>query len=187
MVKKVLCFGAVMLFGALPASAEQQLVLGKSEIKFSGKQMGVGQDGKFTKFSAKVNLDPTKPEASRAEITIDLASIDLGSDEANSEVIRPSWFDTAKFPQARFVSSSFKSAAGGKFEMRGKLTIKGTTKDVVVPFTMKETGGTTSAEGTIEIKRLDFKVGDGAWADLETVANEVQIRFLLTLSGTPAQ
>ncbi len=187
MLKKTFCVGVVMLFGALPASAEQQLVLAKSEIKFSGKQMGVGQDGKFTKFSAKANLDPKKPEASRAEITIHLASIDLGSEEGNTEVIRPAWFDTAKFPQAKFVSSSVKSGAGGKFEMRGKLTIKGTTKDVVVPFTMKEAGGATTAEGVIEIKRLDFKVGDGVWDDLETVANEVQIRFLLTVSGAPAK
>lgn len=185
MLKKALCFAAVMLFGALPLCAEQQLVLAKSQIKFSGKQMGVGQDGKFTKFSAKVNLDPKKPEAGRADITIDLANIDLGSEEANTEVIRPAWFDTAKFPQAKFVSSSVKSVPGGKFEMRGKLTIKGTTKEVLVPFTLKETGGTTTAEGTIEIKRLDFKVGDGVWADLETVANEVQIRFLLTFSGAP--
>lgn len=187
MLKRKLSVGIVMLFGALPVFAEQQLVPGKSEIKFSGKQMGVAQDGKFTKFNAKVNLDPKKPEASRAEISIDLASLDLGSAEANSEVIRPAWFDTAKFPQAKFVSSSVKSGAGGKFEMRGKLTIKGTTKDVVVPFTMKEAGGMTTADGMIEIKRLDFKVGDGVWDDLETVANEVQIRFLLTLSGTPAK
>jgi polyisoprenoid-binding protein YceI len=187
MLKKVLCGGVMVLLGGVPVAAEQQLVPAKSEIKFSGKQMGVAQDGKFGKFSAKVNLDPKKPEASRAEITIDLASIDLGSAEANTEVIRPAWFDTAKFPQAKFVSSSVKSGAGGKFEMRGKLTIKGTTKDVVVPFNMKEAGGMTTADGTIEIKRLDFKVGDGVWDDLETVANEVQIRFLLTLSGAPAK
>ena len=111
----------------------------------------------------------------------------MGSAEANGEVIRPAWFDTAKFPQAKFVSSSVKSAAGGKFEMRGKLTIKGATKDVVVPFTVKEAAGLTVAEGAIDIKRLDFKVGDGVWDDLETVANEVQIRFLLTFSGAVAK
>lgn len=187
MLNKILYVGVVMLFGALSAAAEQQLVLGKSDIKFSGKQMGVGQDGKFAKFSAIANLDPKKPEASRAEITIELASIDLGSAEANGEVIRPAWFDAAKFPQAKFVSSSVKSAAAGKFEMRGKLTIKGATKEVVAPFTMKEAAGMTMAEGAIDIKRLDFKVGDGMWDDLETVANEVQIRFLLTFSGAVAK
>ncbi len=176
-----------LLFVAAPVWAEQLLVVAKSEIKFSGKQMGVAQDGKFGKFSAKANLDPKKPEASRAEITVELNSMDLGSDEANAEVIRPDWFDTAKFPQAKFVSTSVKNISGDKFEMRGKMTVKGTTKDVVVPFTIKEAGGVTTAQGAIEIKRLDYKVGAGIWGDLETVANEVQIKFLLTLSGTPAK
>jgi polyisoprenoid-binding protein YceI len=183
MLKKVVIAGVFVMFVAAPVWAEQQLLAAKSEIKFLGKQMGVAQDGKFTKFSAKANLDPKKPEASRAEITVELGSIDLGSQEANDEVIRPDWFDTVKFPQAKFVSSSVKSLGGDKFEMRGKLTIKGTTKDVVVPFNMKEAGGTITAQGAIEVKRLDFKVGAGVWGDLETVANEVQIKFLLTLTG----
>ena len=187
MLKNSFCVGLILSFATLPVCAEQQLVAAKSEIKFSGKQMGVAQDGKFGKFSAKANLDPKKPDASHAEITIDLSSMDLGSAEANAEVIRPDWFDTAKFPQAKFVSASVKNISGDKFEMRGKMTVKGTTKDVVVPFTMKESGGTTTAQGAIEIKRLDFKVGAGVWGDLETVANEVQIRFLLTLSGAPVK
>ena len=187
MGRKTTAMGLSLLFVAAPVWAEQQLVVAKSEIKFSGKQMGVAQDGKFGKFSAKANLDPKKPEASRAEITVELNSMDLGSDEANAEVIRPDWFDTAKFPQAKFVSTSVKNISGDKFEMRGKMTVKGTTKDVVVPFTIKEAGGVTTAQGAIEIKRLDYKVGAGIWGDLETVANEVQIKFLLTLSGTPAK
>ena len=71
--------------------------------------------------------------------------------------------------------------------MRGKLTVKGITKDVVVPFTMKEASGIITAEGAIELKRLDFKVGDGVWADLDTVANEVKIQFKLAATGAPAK
>jgi polyisoprenoid-binding protein YceI len=187
MLNKVLVAATVTLLSLPSVWAEQQLVAAKSEIKFLGKQMGVAQDGKFSKFSAKANLDPKKPDAGRAEITVELGSIDLGSAEANEEVIRPDWFDVAKFPQAKFVSSNIKNISGDKFEMRGKLTIKGTTKDVVVPFTLKEAGGMTTAQGAIEVKRLDFKVGAGVWGDLETVANEVQIKFLLTLSGAAAK
>lgn len=187
MLKKMIVGVACFSFALPWAWADQVLVPAKSEIKFAGKQMGVAQDGKFAKFGAKANLDPKKPEASHAEITVELGSIDLGSKEANDEVIRPDWFDVAKFPQAKFVSSNVKSLGGDKFEMRGKLTIKGSAKDVVVPFTLKEAAGVTTAQGAIEVKRLDFKVGAGVWGDLETVANEVQIKFLLTLTGAPAK
>ena len=187
MLKKIVSACALLSFVTSPVWGEQVLVPAKSEIKFSGKQMGVAQDGKFAKFSAKTNLDPKKPEASHAEITVELGSIDLGSKEANDEVIRPDWFDVAKFPQAKFVSNSVKGLGGDKFEMRGKLTIKGTTKEVIVPFVLKEAAGSTTAQGAIDVKRLDFKVGAGVWGDLETVANEVQIKFLLTLSGAPGK
>ena len=187
MFRKIVVVALSSLFVVAPVRAEQQLVPAKSEIKFVGKQMGVPQDGKFGKFSAKANLDPKKPEASHAEITVELGSLDLGSAEANAEVIRPDWFDVAKYPQAKFVSASVKNIAGDKFEMRGKMTIKGTTKDVVVPFSLKESAGVTTAQGAIELKRLDFKVGAGVWGDLETVANEVQVKFLLTLSGAAAK
>ena len=174
-------------FFVAAAHAQQTLTTEKSELRFSGKQMNVAQDGKFKKFTAKLNLDTKKPEATRAELLIDLGSVDLGSAEADEEVKRPSWFDVTKYPQAKFVSTSVKAGAGGKFEMSGKLTIKGITKDVVVPFIMKESGGITTAEGAIELKRLDFKVGDGVWADLETVANEVKIQFKLAATGAPAK
>ena len=39
----------------------------------------------------------------------------------------------------------------------------------------------------LPIKRLAFKIGDGEWADTSMVADEVQVRFKLVLSGLPAQ
>jgi len=42
------------------------------------------------------------------------------------------------------------------------------------------------ATGSFALKRLDFKVGEGDWADTSVVANDVQVRFKLTLQGLPA-
>jgi len=44
----------------------------------------------------------------------------------------------------------------------------------------------TTASGAFVIKRLDFKIGDGDWKDTSMVANDVQVRFKLTLTGVPA-
>ena len=78
-----------------------------------------------------------------------------------------------------FVSSAFKPGANGKVDVVGKLTIKGATQDVVVPITL--TGGV--AAGSVAIKRLDFKIGDGEWADTSIVANDVTVKFKLAFSG----
>ena len=70
-----------------------------------------------------------------------------------------------------------KPLGGDKYEVAGKLTIKGRTQDVVAPFTFRQDGGNGIFDGGFTLKRLDFGVGDGAWADVGTVANEVQIKF----------
>jgi polyisoprenoid-binding protein YceI len=183
-MRKAIVF-LLTLVAAISAWGEQKVLLDKSEIKFAGKQMNVPQEGKFKKFTADVNLDSKKPEASRAQLVIDVNSIDTGGAESDTEVKRKPWFDVAAQPQAKFVSTRVKALGGGRFEMSGKLTLKGTTKDVVAPFTLKETGGATTAEGAFQIKRLDFKVGEGVWADTETVADEVQIKFRIVVSGAP--
>jgi polyisoprenoid-binding protein YceI len=170
------------LLAAVPAFA-QQLVGAQSEIAFTSRQMGVPVDGRFRKFDAQVAFDPKKPEVGTVALRIDLASISMGAPESEAEVVKAPWFDTARFPQATFQSSSIKAAGPGRYEVAGKLGIKGAQRDVVVPVTLAQAGGTTTASGTFVIRRLDFKIGDGEWSDTSMVANDVQVRFKLALTG----
>ena len=110
----------------------------KSSVIFVSKQMSVPVEGLFKKFTAQMRINPAKPEAGKAQIEIDLASIDVGSAEANDEVKGKSWFNVSDFPKAEFVSTSVKALGGGKFEATGKMTIKGKSMEVRAPFTLKE-------------------------------------------------
>lgn len=71
----------------------------------------------------------------------------------------------------------------GKYELAGKLSIKGQSRDVLVPLAMTQTGAITVATGVLPIKRLAFSIGDGDWADTAMVADEVQVKFKFSLSG----
>ena len=177
---------ALIAFAAAPAFAQQKVVPAQSEIAFTSKQMGVPVDGKFKKFDAQVAFDPKKPEAAKISFSIELGSASLGSAETEAELVKPDWFNTKQFPQATFQSSSIKAAGPGKFEVAGKLAIKGASQDVVVPVALAQAGGNTTASGVFTIKRLDFKIGDGDWKDTSMVANDVQVKFKLTLSGVGA-
>jgi polyisoprenoid-binding protein YceI len=175
---------AALLGGvAFPACADQKLVAAQSEIAFTSKQMGVPVDGRFRKFDAQVAFDPKQPEAAKIAFTIDLASASLGTAETEAELAKPDWFNTKAFPQATFVSSSVKALGGGKFDVSGKLGIKSVGRDVVVPVTLVQAGGNTTASGTFAIKRLDFKIGEGDWKDTSMVADAVQVKFKLVLTG----
>lgn len=179
--------GALPLLGSAPAFAQAKLDAAKSEIVFVIKQMGVPVEGRFRKFDAQVAFDPKKPEAGRVGLTIDLGSATMGNPEADAELPKPTWFHTAKFPQAVFQSASIKrGSAAGRYEMTGKLTIKGRSRDVAVPVTLTQAGGLSTASGSFDLPRLAFQIGDGDWADTSMVADAVQVRFKLALTGLAA-
>ena len=177
---------AALVVAPTPALAQQKLDAAKSEMLFVSKQMGVPVEGRFRKFDAQIAFDPKKPEAGKVAFTIDMGSATLGVPETDAELPKAPWFNVPKFPQATFQSSAIKAVGAGKFEVAGKLAIKGSSRDVVVPVALTQAGGTTTATGAFAIKRLEFKIGEGDWADTSMVANDVQVKFKLNLSGVPA-
>ncbi len=167
---------------AAPIADAQDVLVDKSEIRFVAKQLGVNVDGRFRKWKASVVFLPSDLAKSKAEFDIDLASIDLASEDSEKEIRATLWFDTAKFPVAHFSSTAIKDLGGDKYEIAGALTIKGVKRDVVVPIAIrKDAAGNRVGEGTFTLKRLDFNIGTGMWADTTTVTNEVAVRIRIVL------
>ncbi|SMC26317.1 Polyisoprenoid-binding protein YceI [Andreprevotia lacus DSM 23236] len=181
---KTLITLAVASLLTLPAYAAQTLNTGKSSLTFNFKQMGVPTDGRFKAFGANVAFDAAKPEATKAEFTVDLASVDVGSSDGNNAAKGKAFFNTIAGPaKATFVAKSVKALGGGKFEARGPLTIKGITKDIVSQFTAKTAGDETTLEGSFPVLRLQYKVGDGDWDDTEALADAVTVKYKFVLNG----
>jgi len=170
---------ALLLAAAFIPAQAATLQPAKSDLSFTFKQMGVPVDGKFTKFDAQLDFDPKKPEAGKIAFTVDLGSVSLGDASFDAEVAKAPWFDTKRNGKATFVSSGIKPTGAGKYDVAGKLTIKGAVRDVVVPITLAN----GVAAGAVPIKRLDFKIGDGEWADTSVVANDVVVKFKLSFAG----
>ena len=180
---------AALLLGATlslaPAYAQQALVPAQSEVTFVAKQLGVPLQGRFKTFAAQTAFDPRQLATSKIGFQVDLGSVALNA-EADAELGKPEWFNTARFPKAVFQSTAIRQVGPGKFELSGKLNIKGQARDVVVPVQLTQAQGLSTAIGGFTLKRLDFKVGDGDWADPSIVANDVQVKFKLVLQGVPA-
>jgi polyisoprenoid-binding protein YceI len=191
----------LLLACAAANAAERPLIASKSEIGFSVKQMGVAVSGEFKRFTAKVDLDPKKPESGSAEIVVDVASVSTGTDEGDETAIDKAWLDAAGFPKATFKSTSVRglggaahgcaSAAGAgcagaadRYEAKGLLTIKNKPREITVPFTLtSQADGGSVVAGDFQIRRADFGVGGGEWNQGDLVANEVPIHFRLTLGA----
>ena len=172
--------GALLLAAA--QAGAQGVLIDKSEIRFVSKQMGVNVEGRFRKWKANIVFLPKDLGHSKADFEIDLGSIDLASEESETEIKGRVWFDTGRFPVARFATTAVRETAPDKYDVAGALTIKGVTRDAVVPIAIrKDPTGNSVAEGSFTVKRLDFKIGEGEWADTGTVANEVLVRVRMVL------
>jgi polyisoprenoid-binding protein YceI len=171
-----------MLLLATVQSDAQGLLIDKSEIRFVSKQMGVNVEGRFRKWKANVVFLPKNLPKSKADFEIELGSIDLASDESETEIKSSQWFDTARFPVARFASTAIRGVGTDKYEVLGKLTLKGVTRDIVIPIALKkDANGNSVAEGSFPLRRTDYKVGEGMWADTEMVADDVLVRIRMVL------
>lgn len=166
-----LAAGAANLLKADPA---------KSSVSAVFKQMNVPVEAKFMKYNIIIDYNAATPDASKASVEIDTASLDLGEADMNKEVAKKEWFNSVQFPKANFVSNTIKATGPGKLQVTGKLSIKGKTVDVAFPLTVKAEGGKQVFEGALPIKRLAFNIGEGEWKDTAMVADEVTIKFHVT-------
>lgn len=176
MTKPVSLLLGFIFLSCAPVHA-QQVDYSKSEITFVARQLGVPLDGRFRKFSAQIAFDPARLADAKANIEVDLSSIDTGFAEGDAEVTKRTWFNVAAFPAAKFQSTSVTKAGPDRYEVKGILSIKGISNEVITPFTVKQTGRTRIFEGGFSLYRLRYKIGEGIWTDTDTVADEVPVRF----------
>jgi polyisoprenoid-binding protein YceI len=87
-------------------------------------------EGRFKKFDGAITIDP-KLEKSKANLNIDVTSIDTDNGDRDSHLKSPDFFDTAKNPKMSFVTKKIVGTADN-LKLVGDLTLKGKTKEVTL-------------------------------------------------------
>ena len=157
----------------------------KSALEFGFEQAGARNKGKFTRFPVIFDFSPDNLAGSRLEVTVEIGSLDTGDSERDDTLRSADLFAAAKYPQAHFTAAQFAKTATG-YEAIGKLTIRGVTRDLRVPFTFRtaDEHGVTAGymSGKTTLRRLDFGVGQGDWKATDQVGNDVGVSFALRLT-----
>jgi polyisoprenoid-binding protein YceI len=155
-------------------AAEWRVVKHKSALTFSGAQMGEKFKGAFTRFEARISLEPDHLETAKIAVTVDLASAMTGDRQRDGALPDKEWFDVAKTPQASFVATEVRRDGGG-LVATGDLILRGVTKRIVLPFTLDIAGKEARAKGHVDLLRQDFGVGQGDYATDAWVAFQVGV------------
>lgn len=179
---------ALFATGAVHAAAACWTpVLEQSAITFTVDQAGAPLLGKFKSYTAFLCLDPTG-KGSSMRVDVDTASADTEVPELDDALKDEDFFDVARWPKASFMSESVKQTRSGQYAVTGKLTIRDVTREVTVPFAWAAAADGKSAKlmAHFSIQRLDYKVGQGQWADPKWVGNQVALDFAVSFKPAPA-
>jgi len=151
-----------------------------SQLEIIGIESGGEVRAVFKKYSAAVAFAPDALATSKADVVIDMSSIDSQDKDRDAALRGPDLFDAAQFPTAHFVTRSFGLSERG-FSAFGTLTMHGVTKNLVVFFNFAQSDDGPIMEGAARIKRLDFGVGKGKWEGFQELADSVRIKFKILL------
>ena len=183
MLRFFVCVFAILAF-ALPASAapvKWNVDPAKSSLSFEVLISGQKVTGKFKAFGALIAFCTDDLAHSSAKITIPMDEAKTGDATRDAMLLKPTWFNILDFPQAVYQTTAFVAKGGDKYEAHGKLSLKGVTKDVVLPFTLSIKGDTAIAKGETTLQRLQFGVGTGSdFATGTPVALSVKVMVNVT-------
>lgn len=165
----------VVADAAEPAkSALWTLDKAKSRIAFTGAQTGREFTGSFSKFDIVIAFDPANLSSAHINATIDMASAATGDKQRDDALPASDWFSVKDYPSAVFEASDIR-AAGAGYEARGKLTIRGVTRDLTLPFSLTISANRAIADGEVSLVRTDFGVGQGEFSTGEWVGLNVKV------------
>lgn len=135
----------IALMAALPAQAAENYVIDTAKnhafIQFKIAHLGFSWLlGRFNTFEGSFTYDEQIPANNKVNVSIDVASIDTNHAERDKHLRSADFFDVAKYPKATFVSTGFVPAGQGKGVLKGKLTLRGVTKEVAIEVQQIGTG-----------------------------------------------
>jgi len=171
---RFLTLGALTAALALPAFAADYVQAPGSSLAFAGKYQGETFSGTFPGFRTTVSFDPANLAAGTLSVTIPLATATTQNVDYDAEMRGSAFFDATKFAQATYTATGFRDLGDGRYAADGTLELRGVRKPVTLTFTWTE-GARPLLSGRATVRRLDFGVGGGDWADTGTIPNEIAV------------
>lgn len=136
--------------------------------------------GTFAHPRGSLHFDPDDWRTARLDVTIDIASLDLGDADWNRRMLKRDYFDIKRYTEARFVSTRVEPTGMDTARVFGDLTLRGETRPLVLdvrlnkhgrhPLTFRTTAGFSA---TATLQRSDFGMTD----NLRTVGDTIELRI----------
>lgn len=175
-------FALLMLLPLAASARTWKVEAAHSSLTFTGTYQGEQFEGRFKRFDARISYDPADLAQAKFDVTVDITSVDTANTERDQALPGKDFFDTAQFPRAHFVTTRFRKGANGAVLADGNLSLRGVSRPVTLVVKFAPQGNSATLDVSTTLKRLDFGIGSGDWADTSMIGNEVTVHGHLVLS-----
>jgi polyisoprenoid-binding protein YceI len=180
----MLALALAAALAAIPAAAADYVQATGSTLAFATQYDGETFTGTLPGFATTLSFDPANLAASKLDVTIPLAGAKTGNDDRDGTLRGSDFFDVAKFAQARYTATKFRSLGGNRYAADGTLELHGVRKPVTLSFTWTP-GKAPVLAGKATVKRLDFGIGMGDWADTSLIPDAVAVSTRVVFAPAP--
>ena len=157
-----------------------------SKIDFVAAKVTRSHNGSFKQFSGTINLVNSNPVESRVSIDIDANSVQTDEADLTKHLQTPDFFDVAKFPKARFVTTRIEPAManGATHNITGNFELNGVKKSITFPATIQVAPDSVSLNAEFSINRKDWGLAYPGKAD-DLIRDGVVIKLTVKAPRKP--
>jgi polyisoprenoid-binding protein YceI len=145
-----------------------------SEVTFRATSRLMNAEGRFSRISGEVTVDPGDLGTARVTLTIEAGSIDTGIGMRDNHLRSEDFLDIRKFPTITFESQRVEGG-GRRVNVVGRLTMHGVTREIAVPIEVNVSNLALVASGALVINRHDYGISYQSF--LNPIGDDVRVSF----------
>jgi len=183
----IFVFSASLAHAQVPSAAAVAINQATSVVGFTifgSSLFKIKRDGQFRSFTGEVSYDPAHPADTHVDLTVYTESVDMHNLDHDRLLKSGEFFDVEHFPTMHFESTATQAKPDGSFSMTGDMTIRGITKRLTIPVSLRRLSNNLSNavfETTFPVDRTDFGLnGVPSWNGLRvSISKNVQIHIAI--------
>lgn len=177
-IKFVIGFAILLILSSNEAYGQDSWKIDSARVVFHISNAGFDVEGNIAGIAGNIKFSQNKLDKSFFVAEAKTETIETGIKLRDKHIKKPDYFDTEKFPTIRIESKKIVKSKNG-FDAFCTMTMKGQTKDIVIPFMFNQMSKKGEFKGAFSLNRLDFGLGEKSMILSETVAIDIWMKASL--------
>ena len=173
-IKFVIGYAVLLTLSSNWGFGQDSRKIDSTRIVFYISNAGLDVEGTMAGITGNIKFSKNKLDKSFFAAEAKTETIQTGIKLRDKHLKKADYFDIEKYPNIKIESRKIIKSKNG-FDAFCTIILKGKTKDIVLPFTFKQTNNKAEFKGSFSLNRLDFGLGEKSIILSDTVKIDIWI------------